>query len=33
MPSVEYRGMNLIVPENDPEWREYLKMAREQDSS
>ena len=29
MPSVEYRGMNLIVPENDSEWREYLKTARE----
>ncbi len=29
MPNVEYRGMNLIVPENDSEWREFLKMARE----
>src|SRR3989338_6070732 len=29
MPNVEYRGMNLIVPDNDSEWREYLKAARE----
>jgi len=29
MPNVEYRGMNLIVPENDSEWREYLRAARE----
>jgi len=28
MPSVEYRGMNLVVPENDSEWREYFKLAR-----
>ena len=27
MPSVEYRGMNLIVPENDSEWREYYATA------
>lgn len=27
MPSVEYRGMNLIVPENDSEWREYYEAA------
>ena len=29
MPNVEYRGMNLIVPENDSEWREYLQIARQ----
>lgn len=29
MPNVEYRGMNLIVPDNDSEWREYLRIARE----
>jgi uncharacterized OB-fold protein len=28
MPSVEYRGMNLVVPENDSEWREYFALAR-----
>lgn len=28
MPNVEYRGMDLIVPDNDSEWREYLKAAR-----
>jgi len=29
MASVEYRGMNLVVPENDSEWREHFKLARE----
>lgn len=29
MPSVEYRGMNLIVPDNDSEWREYFQAARQ----
>jgi uncharacterized OB-fold protein len=29
MPNVEYREMNLIVPENDSEWREYFEAARE----
>jgi uncharacterized OB-fold protein len=29
MPGVEYRGMNLIVPDNDSEWREYLEHARQ----
>jgi len=29
MPSVEYRGMNLVVPDNDSEWREYFVLARE----
>ncbi|PYM71457.1 MAG: hypothetical protein DME10_16430 [Candidatus Rokuibacteriota bacterium] len=28
MPNVEYRGMNLIIPENDSEWREHFKLAR-----
>jgi uncharacterized OB-fold protein len=28
MPTVEYRGMNLVIPENDSEWREYFKIAR-----
>jgi uncharacterized OB-fold protein len=28
MPSIEYRGMNLVVPENDSEWNEYFKLAR-----
>ena len=30
MPNVEYRGMNLIVPENDSEWLEFVKAARAQ---
>jgi len=29
MPSVEYRGMALVIPENDSEWREHFKLARE----
>ena len=28
MPSVEYRGMNLVIPDNDSEWREHFKLAR-----
>ena len=28
MPNVEYRGMNLMIPENDSEWREHFKLAR-----
>ena len=28
MPSVTYRGMNLVIPENDSEWREYFTLAR-----
>ena len=28
MASVEYRGMNLVIPENDSEWREHFKLAR-----
>jgi uncharacterized OB-fold protein len=28
MPSVQYRGMNLVIPENDSEWREYFSLAR-----
>ena len=28
MPSVEYRGMQLVIPENDSEWREHFKLAR-----
>src|SRR5262245_42686487 len=27
MPSVEYRGMVLVIPENDSEWREHFKIA------
>jgi uncharacterized OB-fold protein len=26
---VEYHGMNLIVPENDSEWKEYFQAARQ----
>ena len=26
---VEYRGMNLIVPENDSEWKEYFQAVRQ----
>ncbi len=29
MPTVEYRGMNLVIPENDSEWREHFKLARQ----
>jgi len=29
MPSIEYRGMNLVIPENDSEWREHFKLARQ----
>ena len=28
MPTVEYRGMNLVIPDNDSEWREYFTLAR-----
>jgi hypothetical protein len=28
VPNVEYRGMNLVIPENDSEWREYFGLAR-----
>ena len=28
MANVEYRGMNLVVPENDSEWNEHFKHAR-----
>lgn len=28
MPNVEYRGMNLIVPENDSEWKTYFQAVR-----
>jgi uncharacterized OB-fold protein len=28
MASVEYRGMNLVIPDNDSEWREHFKLAR-----
>jgi uncharacterized OB-fold protein len=27
MPSVEYRGMKLVVPENDSEWAEYFRAV------
>lgn len=29
MPNVEYRGMNLIVPENDSEWKEHFQAVRQ----
>ncbi len=29
MPTIEYRGMNLVIPENDSEWREHFKLARQ----
>jgi len=29
MASIEYRGMNLVIPENDSEWREHFKLARQ----
>ena len=29
MPNVEYKGMNLQVPEIDSEWREHFKLARQ----
>lgn len=29
MPTVEYRGMSLVIPENDSEWREYFTIARQ----
>jgi len=29
MPSIEYRGMNLVIPENDSEWREHFALARQ----
>ena len=28
MGNVEYRGMNLVIPENDSEWNEHFKLAR-----
>jgi uncharacterized OB-fold protein len=28
MPTALHRGMNLVVPENDSEWREYFALAR-----
>ena len=28
MPIVEYRGMNLVIPDNDSEWKEYFAEAR-----
>ena len=28
MANVEYRGMNLVIPENDSEWKEYFAEAR-----
>jgi len=29
MPNVEYRGMNLVIPENDSEWREHFALAHQ----
>ena len=28
MPTIEYRGMNLVIPDNDSEWKEYFAEAR-----
>jgi uncharacterized protein len=28
MATVEYRGMALVIPENDSEWREHFELAR-----
>ncbi len=28
MPAVEYRGMTLVIPDNDSEWKEYFAAAR-----
>jgi uncharacterized OB-fold protein len=28
MATVEYRGMNLVIPDNDSEWREHFALAR-----
>ena len=28
MGTVEYRGMNLVIPDNDSEWREHFVLAR-----
>lgn len=29
MPMVEHRGMRLLIPDNDSEWREYFGLARQ----
>jgi uncharacterized OB-fold protein len=29
MAAVEYRGMTLVIPDNDSEWREHFKLARQ----
>jgi uncharacterized OB-fold protein len=26
---IQYRGMNLIIPENDTEWKGYFEAARD----
>jgi uncharacterized OB-fold protein len=28
MPTVDYRGMSLVIPDNDSEWKEYFAAAR-----
>jgi uncharacterized OB-fold protein len=28
-PPVQYRGMTLLIPDNDTEWREYFALARQ----
>jgi uncharacterized OB-fold protein len=28
MPSLDYRGMQLQIPDNDSEWREHFRLAR-----
>jgi uncharacterized OB-fold protein len=28
MATIEYRGMSLVIPDNDSEWREYFSLAR-----
>lgn len=29
MPVIEYRGMSLLVPDTDSEWREHFRLARQ----
>lgn len=29
MPTVAYRGMSLVIPDNDSEWGEYFRLARQ----
>jgi hypothetical protein len=29
MPTIEYRGMALVIPDNDSEWNEHFRLARQ----